>query len=186
MGCLASSSGEFARRLVVACVAVASCAATIAVSLGAQDTVVPSGCTPIAKIPVAHNIEYGSAIQSIFNDFSGMSTGCIDCHFDIDQNPSGNLDLTAGVSWHNIVNVASDENSNYKYVVPFHPEQSLLFQKINCDFPAVGSRMPLDNYGGGLTVNQQALVYDWIADGAPVQTTDDVFRSNFEVRGFIQ
>lgn len=182
----AAPNSAWTRRLLVACVALASGVVTVTVSRSAQQTVVPSGCTSIKNIPVAHNIEYGAAIQSLFNDYSGMSMGCVDCHFDIDQNPSGNLDLTPGVSWGNLVNIASDEDSNYKYVVPLHPEQSLLFQKINCDLPGVGSRMPLDGYAGGLTAQQQALIYDWIADGAPVLTTDDIFRGSFDIRGFEQ
>ena len=72
------------------------------------------------------------------------------------------------------------------YVIPGHPERSLLFQKVNCDTPPEGTRMPFNNYAGGLSVEQQALIYDWIAAGAPVGTTDAIFRGTFDPRGFDQ
>ncbi len=61
------------------------------------------------------------------------------------QGAAGNLDLDASEtsSYGDLVNVPSDEDPSIMYVVPNHPEQSLLFQKINCDNPAVGDRMPL-------------------------------------------
>jgi hypothetical protein len=147
----------------------------------------PSGCTRIADVPVINEITYGAAMQGLFDDFAtnGGSAGCIDCHFTPPPTPSGNLDLSAGVSWGHIVNVTSDEDAELIYVVPGRPEESLLFQKVNCDTPGSGARMPLDNYGGGLTAEQQALIYDWIANGALPGTSDTVFRNGFDTRGFV-
>lgn len=147
----------------------------------------PSGCTNIQNIPVSYNIGYGAAIQGIFTDFSGMSAGCVDCHFSPDMGiPSGHLDLTPGPSWANLVNAASFDDPTQTYVIPNHPEQSLLFRKVNCDDPGEKARMPLDNYFGGLTPEQQALIYDWIAEGAPVGNTNAIFRNGFDIRGFDQ
>ena len=146
----------------------------------------PSGCTSIQDVPVAHDIEYNSAIQNLFDNYSNKNIGCIDCHFEADKNPSGGLDLTDGISYANIVDIQTGENPNYSYVVPFHPEQSFLFMKVNCDSPGVGDRMPDHNFAGGITVEQQALIYDWIANGATIETSDDIFRGNFEIRGFDQ
>ena len=64
------------------------------------------------------------------------------------------------MSWAHLVNVPSAEDASLVYVAPGRPEQSLLFQKVNCDTPGVGERMPLSSYGGGLTAEQQALIYD--------------------------
>ena len=36
-----------------------------------------------------------------------------------------------------------------------------------------------------LTADQQATIYDWIAAGAPVGTTDQIFRGTFDLRGFV-
>jgi hypothetical protein len=60
----------------------------------------------------------------------------------------------------------------------------LLFQKVNCDPPDVGDRVPLGY--GDLSPEQQALIYDWIAEGAPSGTTDDIFHNDFDPRGFVQ
>ncbi len=142
-------------------------------------------CTDISTVPVQYTITYGAAIQGVFDNFAtnGGNAGCVDCHFP--PSPTGNLDLTDGVSWSHLVNIPSYEDSSVLYVVPNQPEQSLLFQKVNCDMPGVGSRMPFDGYGGGLTVEQQALIYDWIAEGAPSDMTDGIFRGTFDTRGFI-
>ena len=167
------------RRLKTLCL-LASVGSATAASMGAWSgsAAAPSGCTDISAVPVQYTITYGAAIQGLFDNFGAGA--CTDCH--VSPMPAGNLDLTAGVSWGHLINQPSDEDSSLTYVVPNHPEQSLLFQKINCDFPPVGSRMPL--IGGALSPDQQALIYDWIAEGAPVGTTDGIFRGTFDVRGF--
>jgi hypothetical protein len=175
------------RRWPIALAAIASAAMSLIAARSIADGVTPSGCTSIQGVPVQYAIEYGAGIQGIFNNFSSTSSaGCTDCHFAIADGPAGNLDLTPGFSWGNLVNIPSDEDPGLIYVVPNHPEQSLLFQKINCDNPGAQARMPLDGYGGGLSPEQQALIYDWIAAGAPITTTDGIFRSNFDIRGFDQ
>jgi hypothetical protein len=175
------------RECAVAALAFASAAATALVTRSQAGAVAPSGCTDIQDVPVTYAIEYGAAIQGLFDNFNGMNNGCVDCHFSPDLGtPSGNLDLSAGVSWANLFNVPSAEDASLVYVVPGHPEQSLLFQKVNCDAPGVGARMPLGGYGGGLSAEQQALIYDWIAEGATVATTDTIFRGTFDIRGLTQ
>jgi hypothetical protein len=152
-------------------------------------SVVPSGCTSIQNVaPVYNGIEYGAAVQSFFDNFltNGGMAGCADCHTAPASGASGNLDLTDGDSWADIVGVTSNEDPSLTYVVPNHPEQSLLFQKINCDNPAYGARMPYMFQAGTLSPDQQALIYDWIAEGAPVDTTNGIFRDGFDIRGFDQ
>jgi hypothetical protein len=178
------------RRLAcMAMVALAACAsaiAALAVSNSAASQA-PSGCTSIKDVPPVYGgIQYGAVIQGLFDDFNGMGSGCTMCHFTPPPTPSGNLDLSDGFSWHNLVNVASNEDASLAYVVPGHPEQSLLFQKINCDSPAVGDRMPFGFPSDTLSLEQQGLVWDWIAAGAPVGITDGVFRNGFDLRGFDQ
>jgi len=167
-------------------------AAVLVFAAGASraGVVQPSGCTSIAALPPVTTISYGAAIQhGIFQDFNGMAQGCADCHTSNmgAQFPSGGLDLDPVESpspYVNLVNVESADYPGMKYVVPGHPEQSLLFWKVNCDDPVFGVRMPLSNYGGGLSAEQQAEIYDWIAGGAPAGTTDAIFRGTFDLRGF--
>ncbi|TCO41769.1 hypothetical protein [Dokdonella fugitiva] len=147
----------------------------------------PEGCTRIADIAPNYAITYGAAIQGLFDDYAtnGGSAGCVDCHFAPPPMPSAGLDLSAGASWGHLVGVPSSADENVFYVVPGRPEESLLFRKVNCDTPGIGARMPLDNYGGGLQPEQQALIYDWIANGALPGTSATVFRDGFDIRGFV-
>ncbi len=131
-----------------------------------------SGCTNLDAEPIQYTIDYQSAIQGIFNK------NCTTCH-EGDAPPAG-LDLSAGGSWSHLFNVASSQDPTFIRVWPDHPEQSLLFLKVNCDLPGVGERMP---FGGlPLSDSDQALIYDWIAGGAPPTSTDGVFRNGFEAR----
>lgn len=172
--------------VVVAALAVCS---TLAGSFAAFAQTLPNGCTSIADVPAQFSgIQYGAAIQGLFDNFltNGGTAGCVDCHTNPASTASGHLDLTDGVSWAHIFGVKSYENPNVKYVVPNHPEQSLLFQKVNCDNPQVGVRMPDGFPPGTLSPEQQATIYDWIAEGAPAGTTDGIFRNGFDIRGFAQ
>ena len=168
--------------------AAASAAAAASVSWPAS-SVTPSGCTSIQdQPPIYSGIQYGAAIQGLLDNFltNGGTAGCVDCHTHPASSASGHLDLTDGVSWVHLINVRSYDDPSLFYVVPNHPEQSLLFQKVNCDTPGEGARMPYMFSPGTLGPDQQALIYDWIAEGAPVGITDGVFRNGFDIRGFNQ
>lgn len=133
-----------------------------------------SGCTNLDAVPIQFTIDYQSAIQGIFDNH------CIECHSGDPPLPA-DLDLGAGGSWSHLFNVPSSQNPAFTRVAPNHPDQSLLFLKVNCDIPGVGHRMP---YGrDALQPEDQALIFDWIAAGAPSTTTDVIFSGGFEVRG---
>jgi hypothetical protein len=155
----------------------------------------PSGCIDISGQPPSFsNIQFAAAIQSnIFVDFLSPpnQAGCADCHTTAmdSQAPSGHLDLDPQDDpppYENIINVPAFENTSYAYVVPGHPERSLLFWKVNCSDPVVGKQMPSDGYPTGsttLTTYQMAQIWDWIAEGAPVDATDGIFQGTFDIRG---
>ncbi len=144
----------------------------------ASQTLPPgTGCDNLIGLPINFNVEWQTQIKPIFNEM--FATGrCTSCH-----NPGqfdGNFDITdLGI------------DAIYKlippgYVVPGQPMQSPLFDKINCNQPGYGGlRMPfLQN---PLSINQQGLIYDWIAQGAPgdikgEQTIprDFIFRAGME------
>jgi len=193
MACRNECKRRRRRQWPIVVVAVASAVMTSLVSESVAGGVTPSGCTSIQDVPATYSgIEFAAAIQAdIFDNFltNGGVAGCTDCHTHPAAGASGHLDLTDGFSWSHLVNAASYDDSSLVYVVPNHPEQSLLFQKINCDNPAEGVRMPYQGYPDGMTMlspEQQALIYDWIAEGAPVTTTDGIFRNSFDIRGFDQ
>ena len=139
-------------------------------------TAVADMCDSLDSVPITFAIGYQSGIQGIFND------NCIACHTNTaDSPPPADLSLDQGLSWSQIVNHASSQDPGLTRVVPNHPELSLLFHKVNCALPDIGSRMP---YGGPpLSIEDQALIYDWIAAGAPFDATDTIFRGGFEIRG---
>jgi hypothetical protein len=156
-----------------------------------SDVADPLSCTDISTLPVQTTLDFGAAIQTgIFHNFDGNGNGCDACHTTLMGvvTASGDLDLDyldSPAPYLNIFNVPSSEYDGQVYVVPNHPEQSLLFKKVNCDASGFGSRMPNGGAFGGLSAYQQALVYDWIAAGAPAGTTDVVYRGTFDIRGFV-
>lgn len=173
-------------RIAVALCAGCSALATVSTLPAAAQTE-PGNCTSIADVaPIYSGIQFGAAIQGLFDNFltNGGTVGCVDCHTHPASSAAGHLDLTDGFAWTHLIEVPSHEDSAILYVMPNHPEQSLLFQKINCNTPADGARMPLGYPADTLSPEQQALIYDWIAEGAPVGTTDGVFRNGFDSRGF--
>lgn len=114
-----------------------------------------SDCLDLKGQPITFNVDWQTQIKPIFNEL--FPTGrCTSCH-----NPGqfdGNLDLTdTGI------------DAIYKvvpgYAVPGQPFDSPLFDKINCNQPGYGgARMPFGQ--NPLSFGQQALIYDWIAQGA--------------------
>lgn len=135
------------------------------------------GCDDLKGLPINFNVNWQTQIKPILNEFF-ESGRCTSCHnvgqFD------GNLDLT-------------DEGIDaiYKlvppgYALPGKPLESPLFDKINCDQPAYGGeRMPF--FQNPLTIEEQGLIYDWIAqgalgvvDGEPTIPIDFIFRDGVE------
>lgn len=115
------------------------------------------GCLDLRGGPINPQVDWQTQIKPIINE--EFETGrCTSCH-----NPGqfdGELDLT---------DIGID--AIYKllppgYVVPGRPLDSPLFDKVNCDLPGYGGqRMPFQQ--NPLTAAEQALIYDWIAQGAP-------------------
>ena len=129
--------------------------ALLATALPAAALEGSSGCTDLRGLPINREVQWSTDIKPIVNEM--FETGrCTSCH-----NPGqfdGDLDLTdTGIdAIYKIVPV---------YAVPGKPGQSILFDKINCDQPGHGGfRMPFMQ--NPLTVDQQGLIFDWIAQGA--------------------
>jgi hypothetical protein len=135
------------------------------------------GCDDLRGLPITFGVEWQADIKPLLNET--FETGrCTSCH-----NPGqfdGDLDLTDdGI------------DALYKllppgYVEPGKPISSLLFDKINCALPAYGgARMPFAQ--NPLTVSEQGLIFDWIAQGArgevegePPIPRDFIFRNGAE------
>lgn len=125
-----------------------------------------TGCSDITSVAPFTQFRY-TQFQSIFDtltDPKDPNSGlCTSCH--PGNLGAGGLGLGEGFSYANLVGVESGQQPGLLRVLPGSPLASLLFQKVNCDEPEVGARMPP---GGSLSLTQQALFFDWIRHGAPL------------------
>lgn len=149
-------------------------AALMASAVSSSAHATPGGCDSIASIPIRWNIDYGTDIQDLF------ATRCSNCHVDHGGAPFADLDLDPKWSYENLVDTPSTSGTGGIRVIPGNPMASVLYQKINCDDPDSGNRMP--NGRPPLPLVEQALIYDWIMLGAPRTATDFIFATGFEPR----
>ena len=97
------------------------------------------------------------------------------CH--IGSNPSADLDLSLPViSIYFLVSQDSSQNNEVKRVIAGDAKRSLFFTKVNCTDPVVGNRMPP---GGHVPTALQALIYDWIEQGAYGENSEDPAMRDF-------
>lgn len=80
---------------------------------------------PVAPI---NNNEMSSKFSDIQTKLFNVSCALSGCHSG--SNPSGNLNLTSGSSYNQLVNVNSRENPSIKRVLPSSSSQSLLIRKL--------------------------------------------------------
>jgi hypothetical protein len=126
-------------------------------TVSSAQTFPPGGdCDTLGGMPITFAVDWQTQVKPIINEM--FETGrCTSCH-----NPGqfdGNLDLTdLGI------------DAIYKlipagYIIPGRPFESPLFDKVNCATPGYGGqRMPFQQ--NPLSIDQQGLIYDWIAQGA--------------------
>lgn len=127
----------------------------------------PSGCQDLSSIAPFTQFNYEAQFQAIWDTLtdpkdpdSGLCTRCHPGNLG-----AGALGLGAGFSYVNLVGIPSGQDPELIRVIPGDPLASLLFEKVNCDTPSVGFRMPP---GGTMSVTQQAFIFDWIRLGAPL------------------
>lgn len=172
------------QRAVPALFALALAATMVA---GPREAAAQGSCTSLDGIPVTYNVSFG-VLQDI------LDLNCQGCH------TTGTGDGGFLVNFDQVREKmlgpppengapASSNYPGFRRVVPGRPDLSLVFLKLNCDgAPAqsggTGGRMPL---GGSLTIEEQALFYDWIrggaifpGDGAGDPGSDRRFVDNFE------
>ncbi|MFO1494358.1 MAG: hypothetical protein U1F26_06845 [Lysobacterales bacterium] len=126
----------------------------------------PSSCTDLSAVAPFTQFRFDT-FQSIFdalqNPKDPNSGLCTSCH--PGSIGAGGLGLGAGFSYGNLVNTPSTQLGTILRVQPGSAINSLFFQKVNCDVPEVGGRMPPD---GPISTTQQRLIQDWINAGAPL------------------
>ena len=98
-------------------------------------------------------ITFAADIQPMFTARCAVSG----CH--VNPGPSANLNLSAGLSYDNIVNVPTEVFTPGVRVTPFSPDSSVLYLLVEDGLmPARGSM---------LTKTQIAAIKTWIEEGAP-------------------
>ncbi|MGH7788670.1 MAG: hypothetical protein ACRERC_17505 [Candidatus Binatia bacterium] len=93
-----------------------------------------------------------------------LSAGCHNA-----QNQAGGLNLSAGSSYDDLVDVASEnvvaQANGWPRVEPFDPDSSFLLIKVTDPGTGQGTRMPQG--AAALAPAQINMIREWIADGAP-------------------
>ena len=115
----------------------------------------PTAPTPTTPAPNALMPRLSSIQTLIFNE------SCIGHHGD--HATDGDLDLTDGMSYAQLVNMPSVQVMSLNRVAPGDAENSYLIHKLEGRASIVGDRMPP---GGLLTTEQIDIIKQWINDGA--------------------
>ena len=121
-----------------------------------------TGCGPLPDdltTPIRYDVSFEGDIRAF------IAAQCNTCHVNAS---SGGLNVSFSNARMNLLGAAetgtpSSGDPSLRRVRPFRPQDSLLFEKLNCASPPVGGPMPI---GGSASVEFQALVHDWIAAGA--------------------
>lgn len=131
-----------------------------------------SGCVNLAQQPVTARVDYYSQIQPMFE------IRCSNCHVNHGGSPSAGLDLDPEWSWLSVYEGPSAIASGRVMAVPFNAAASFLLEKVNCETPQAGDRMPRGRIP--IPLAEQALIRDWINQGALEFPSDTLFIDGFE------
>ena len=128
-----------------------------------------TGCLPLPGT-VTPNVRWPQVWQAL----TDQSNCTQNCH--VGPDGSAGLDLSnSSISLYFLVSQQSSQSSVF-LVDAGNARNSLFFQKVNCTGPDVGGRMPP---GGNVPVNLQALIYDWIEQGAYGENPNDPASRDF-------
>lgn len=127
--------------------------ATLAITDAATYTFMLSSATRIAQAALLSQLQ-----AEVF------TPRCSGCHTGVGDTLPFTLNLTAGNSFSNLVNVASRQSPGTARVAPGDPANSYLIRKLE-GANITGSRMPLG--GPYLDAETLARIKSWIMSGAP-------------------
>lgn len=107
-------------------------------------------CDDLSAQP-ARLVDFEAQVQPLFD------RACTSCHSG--ASPAASLDLTSPES-RNYLLGPSTQLPGVPRMVAGRPDASFLMEKVGCDAPQAGARMPIG--AGQLTLDEQALLRDWI------------------------
>ena len=105
----------------------------------------------------------GPNLPSLQANIFDLNCALSGCH--AGSSPTQGLNLEAGQTFTNIVNVSSNQMPGLLRVRPGDPDQSYLYLKVTADPSIVGSGMPLGR--PQLSEDQLEAIRLWISNGAP-------------------
>lgn len=138
-----------------------------------------TGCADLTGLTINQNVEWPQIWQALNNESSCTQN----CH--LGSAPVADLDLSnPTISIYFLVGQASSQLGTLNRVEPGNPQASLLFQKVACAVPDVGTPMPPPF--GGVSVALQGLIHDWIEQGAYGESTEDPIPRDFMFRDSLE
>jgi hypothetical protein len=165
----------------------AACLLTVSAALfvsnaTAGGTFPPLTCDALPSGPITPNVNFINDVFPLLTDNCVGGCGfsaCINCHGG-PATPENRL-VISGVADNTVLTLL---DLNRDWILPLAPRQSRLYAHINCSATSGAIwRMPL--VGNRMQLAQQALIYDWINQGARATFegepfSDVIFRDSLE------
>lgn len=158
------------------CVLLLACAANAFTGIAAAQD-----CDSIANEPVRTDVDFETEIQPFLSGGGSVSSFCSDCHTVSSRGGLNVLpqNVRVGLLGADEQGAVSANYPEWRRVVPGHPRASLVFHRMHCDtFP--GRMPPGARNGDAEFIRFQALMHDWIATGAIMDSTDRRSSNGFE------
>lgn len=138
-----------------------------------------TGCSDLSGLPINENVEW----SQVWTTLTNQSSCTQNCH--LGSFPTADLDLSnPSISIYYLVGQPSSQAFAVKRVEPGYPQASLIWQKVACGIPDVGTPMPPPN--GGVSLELQGLIYDWIEQGAYGENIEDPIPRDFMFRDSLE
>jgi hypothetical protein len=133
-----------------------------------------SGCESLLSQPLNENVLWPQVWQAL-----NTQAGCTqNCH--VGATAAADMDFSSqNLAVYFLVQQPSSQSNTQLRVNAGDAKASLLYQKLGCATPNVGTRMPP---GGHVSVSLQALIYDWIDSGAYGEPAEDPIERDFFIR----
>lgn len=143
--------------------------------------VIAQDCDSIATEPVRTDVDFEAEIQPFLSGGGTTSAFCTGCHTTLSRGGLNVLPENVRVAF-----LGADEQGavsvNYpewRRIAPGLPRASLVFQRVHCN-DSPGRMPPGASNGDAEFIRFQALLHDWIATGAIMDSTDRRSMDSFE------